>query len=320
MAGSAVLLVNLGTPDAAEVPAVARYLREFLMDPHVIDMHVVPRWMLVNAMIVPFRAAKSTAAYQSIWSAEGSPLLAHTRALGEALARLTGLRVAVGMRYGNPSIAAAVAELGDADDIVVVPLYPQYAASSTRTAVEVVERVLAGRRYRIVEPFYADPGFLDAVADVARPRLEGADHVLFSFHSLPERHVLDSDAGCRLDDACCARIPPTCYRAHCLATVRGLVERLAPPAWSVSYQSRLGREKWLTPNTEAVLTKLGARGVKRLGVLVPSFTADCLETLEEIGIRGAETFKAAGGGELVRVDCVNSSPRWVEALGRLVGS
>lgn len=320
-----VLLINLGTPDSPEVRDVRRYLREFLMDGRVIDIPALPRWLLVNGVIAPFRAPKSAHAYRSVWMREGSPLMVWSRALeSEVRARLPGVPVALAMRYGRPSIAEALAALGDVARIVAVPLYPQYASSTTGTALEALYAALGARvavpSVSVVPPFWASPGWLDATAAVARPAVDGADWVLFSFHGLPTRHLVAADASCRLDDACCARVPPFCYRAQCLATARALAERLVPGSdrWSVSFQSRLGRAEWLAPATETVLRDLPKRGVKTLAVLTPSFVADCLETVEEIGMRGAEVFHEAGGAEFRRAPCVNADPDWAQALVGMV--
>lgn len=316
-----VLLINLGTPDSPEVGDVRRYLREFLMDGRVIDMPAVPRWLLVNGVIAPFRAPKSAHAYKSVWTREGSPLMVHSRALeAEVRAGLPGVPVALAMRYGRPSIADGVAALGDVARIVAVPLYPQYASSTTGTALEALYDVLGARvgvpSVAVVPPFWASPGWLDASAAVAREAVDGADWVLFSFHGLPVSHIKTADSGCRLDDLCCGRVPPFCYRAQCLATARALAERLVPGSdrWSVAFQSRLGRAEWLTPATEAVLQELPKKGVKTLAVLTPSFVSDCLETVEEIGLRGAEVFKDAGGVDFRRAPCVNADPAWAAAL------
>jgi ferrochelatase len=323
-----VLLINLGTPDGPDTASVRRYLRQFLMDGRVLDIPTPARWMLVNLVIAPFRSPKSAKAYRAVWRNDGSPLLSYSKALSQALAEKLGQRVVLAMRYGNPSIAAAITELGEVDRIVAVPLYPQYASSSTGTALGALFAELGARTFvppvSILPPFFEDPGFLDAQAALAREAVAGADHVLFSYHSLPERHIRAATPGCQLTDACClpasGRVPPSCYRAQCLATTRGLVARLglAPGGWSESFQSRLGREAWLKPATDAVVPELARRGVKRLTVLCPSFVADCLETLEEIGIRAKEEFLAAGGEELRLVPCVNADPAWVSALARRV--
>ncbi len=320
-----ILVVNLGTPDAPETAAVRRYLRQFLMDARVVDIPTPARWMLVNLVIAPFRASKSAHAYRAIWTRDGSPLRVHSQALADALQERLGERVALAMRYGAPSIAEGIARLGEVDRIVVVPLYPQYASPTTGSVLEEVYRVLAGRVWvppvDVLPPFFNDPGFLDVQARLAADAAAGADHVLFSYHGLPVRQVKAASPTCQLG-ACCEApsVPPWCYRAQCLATTRGLVERLGlrPGQFTTSFQSRLGQAEWLGPATDVVVAELAGMGTKRLAVVCPSFVSDCLETLEEIGIRAKESFRAAGGEELRLVPCVNAETDWADALARRI--
>ena len=327
-----VLLVNLGTPDAPTTPAVRRYLHEFLSDPRVVDIPAAARWMLVNLVILPTRPARSAEAYRKVWMPEGSPLLFHSRALTEAVQQGLGAGYAVelGMRYGNPSLPDALARLRakGARSLTVVPLYPQYAASSTGSSLERVYEVVAKLwnipALQVVPPFFDDAQFLDAFAKVARPVLAEArpDHVLFSFHGLPERQVQKSDgsgAHCLKSPTCCEVSVPAnawCYRHQCYVTARGIAERLgiASSEMTVSFQSRLGRTPWVKPYTDVLLPELAQRGVKRIAVLCPSFVADCLETLEEISIRAKDTFLAAGGEALTLVPSLNAEPLWVAAV------
>jgi ferrochelatase len=316
---------------------VRRYLREFLSDPRVIDIPALPRWLLVNLVIAPFRPRTSAEAYRKIWGPEGSPLLAHGRALCAGVARALGpdFTVALGMRYGRPSIPEALAELAAAGvgRIVALPLYPQWAESSTgstRARLEEAYRALGGAPpLRVLPAFFDAPGFVEAFAAVARPVLAGArpDHVLFSYHGLPERQVKAADptrGHCLAGPGCCEAPPPEvlarCYRAQCLATTRALARSLAlgPGTFSTSFQSRLGRTPWIRPFTDQVLPELAASGVKRLVVLCPSFVADCLETLEEIGIRGREQWESLGGAQLTLVPSLNSHPSWVEAVAAMI--
>jgi ferrochelatase len=327
-----LLLINLGTPDEPTTPAVRRYLREFLGDPRVLDINAVGRSLLLNLVILPRRPAKSALAYQAIWDKErGSPLLYHSQDLAAGVAKAlgTGWQVELAMRYGKPSIASAMAALEHTDRIVVLPLFPQYASSSTGTAiVRVME--LARERWNvpaldIVPAFFDDPGFLGAFEAVARPAIAKAvpDHVLFSFHGLPVRQIEKTDATgahCFKSETCCDTLAnPNCYRAQSYATARSLAARLelANDKYTVCFQSRLGRTPWIKPYTDIVLDELAKQGVKRLAVMCPAFVADCLETVEEIGIRAVDQWKAAGGEELVLIPSLNATQPWIDAVAAI---
>lgn len=331
-----LLLVNLGTPEAPETGAVRRYLREFLSDSRVLDIPAPARWALLELFILPTRPARSAAAYRKVWTDEGSPLLANSRRLAARLQEGLGREWAVelGMRYGKPSLESALAKLSSTGvrTLTVLPLYPQYASSSTGSTLERVYE-LTGKAWnvpalRVVPPFFDHPAFLDAWTEVARPALAAArpDHVLFSFHGLPERHVLKSDTSgrhCLKSAGCCdVSVPENrwCYRAQCFRTARALAGRLGLPAeqTTVAFQSRLGRTPWLKPYTDLLLPELAAKGVRRLAVLCPAFVADCLETLEEIGIRARADFLRAGGEALTLVPSLNAHPAWVRGLVRMV--
>jgi protoporphyrin/coproporphyrin ferrochelatase len=331
-----LLLINLGTPDAPTTSAVRRYLAQFLADPRVLDMNGFGRWLLLHGVILRTRPRQSAEAYAKVWTDRGSPLLFHSRDLTDKVRdRLgDGWHVELAMRYGSPSIESALdafRQLG-IDRIVVLPLFPQFASSSTGSALEVVFRAAAARwnvpQLAVVEPFYDDPGYLDAFAAIGAPIIaaERADHVLFSFHGLPERQILKSDdtgQHCLRADDCCDAIVAAnrnCYRAQSFATARALAARLELPegGWSVAFQSRLGRIPWIKPYTDVVLDELAAAGVKRLAVYSPAFVADCLETLEELGLRAREQFLAAGGEHLVLIPSLNSSDAWADAVVNLV--
>lgn len=328
-----LLLVNLGTPSAPETGPVRRYLRQFLSDPRVIDINPLGRWLLLNLFILPFRPKTSAAAYRKVWTERGSPLLVHSLDLLEKVrARLPGVPVELGMRYQEPSLALALERLlrAGCDRLTVFPLYPQYASSATGSTLEEVWR-LAGRLWNtpalsVVPPFYDHPAFLDAFAKVARPVLDevAPDLVLMSFHGLPERQVKKSDAAgnhCLAAAGCCDAIGDAnrmCYRAHCYATARGLAERLGVAGkYEVAFQSRLGRTPWIRPFTDVRVRELAAAGTKRIAVLCPSFVADCLETLEEVGLRLREDFLAHGGEELRLVPSLNATEAWVDAVVEL---
>ena len=330
-----ILLIQLGTPAEPSALGVVRYLREFLSDARVLDLPAAGRALLLYGAILPLRTSKTAAAYRKIWTAEGSPLLVHSKELLAKLrARLPGAAIELGMRYGQPSIRAALERLRwrGCDELTVLPLYPQYASSSTGSGLALVYRE-AARLWntpfvRVVPPFHADAGFQDAIVRIGRPVLAdlAPDHVLFSFHGLPERHIAKSDEGrgyCLSAPACCDALGAdnvNCYRAQCFATARALAASLAlaPGSWSTTFQSRLGRTPWIRPYTDLALVELAERGARKVAVFCPSFVADCLETLEEIGLRAADDFRAAGGRELRLVPSLNAHPAWIETVARLV--
>ena len=332
---SGVLLINLGSPDSTAVPDVRRYLGEFLMDPRVLDVPWPVRWCMVNLAILPGRPAKSAEAYQKIWTRDGSPLVATSRNVQRELQRRVGgsLAVELAMRYQNPGIEPAIMRLRGqgVTDLLVFPLFPHFAMSSFETtavrAQEAAARLAPEMRLKVVDPYFSDPGYIAALVASAQEFLAaGFDHLLFSFHGLPERHLRKADATgrhCLASPGCCETSSPargTCYRAQCLATARAFVEAAGIPAnkSSVSFQSRLGRDPWLKPYTDFELPRLAGSGVEKLLVICPAFVSDCLETLEEIAMRGREIFLAAGGRELALIPCLNEHPRWLDALEKLV--
>lgn len=331
-----VLLVNLGTPDAPRRREVRRYLAEFLSDPRVLDMPAPARWLLLHGQILRTRPRVAAAAYAKVWTEQGSPLRVHSLALRDAVrdALGDGFRVELGMRYGRPSIASAVDALCTAgvSRIVALPLFPQYSEAATGSARARIEEVVAARPgappLEMLGDFYDDAGFIAAEEKVARPLLDSfrPDHVLLSYHGLPERQVKASDTTglhCLARDRCCDAIVSAnarCYRAHCFATSRALQNALSldPQRCSVSFQSRLGRTPWIRPFTDERLPELAAEGVKRLAVMCPAFVADCLETLEEIEIRAREQWLSLGGEALLLVPSLNAHPAWVQAVVRML--
>ncbi len=333
-----VLLLQLGTPDSASTRDVRRYLSEFLSDPRVMDVPTPVRWLLLNAVILPFRPRKSAEAYQKIWTDDGSPLLVHTEALATAVQDELGdgYIVEFGMRYGSPSIADALDRLTarDVTDIRVLPLFPQYASSAGGSATERTMNLLADRlnvpAVSFLPEFYDEPGYVSAVAEVAAPHLAAfrPDHILFSYHGLPERQVKKADPTgihCLAADGCCDAIGPLnrhCYRAQCFATTRLVAAalELSPDAYSTAFQSRLAGTPWITPQTDRVLQGLHDAGIRRLAVFTNSFVADCLETLEEIGIRLRNQWQELGGDELLLIPCVNESPTWVDTVVSMVSN
>lgn len=323
-----VLLMNLGSPDSTAVPDVRKYLREFLMDKRVLDAPYPIRWAVVNLTILPKRPAQSAEAYRTIWAEEGSPLIVAGKKLREAIQTRVTVPVELAMRYQSPSVQSAVDSLvaQGVTEIILFPLFPHYAMSSYETAVvkvrETVERK-GNVKLSVIEPYYDHPAFISALVASAEPYLaEPYDHLLFSFHGLPERHMRKADPTghhCLTSPNCCEVPSPahkTCYRAQCFKTVRDFAKLAAldPKKYSVSFQSRLGREPWLHPYTDMEFERLAKEGVKKLLVICPAFVADCLETLEEIQIRGRETFLHAGGETLRQIPCLNLHPKWVEAV------
>jgi len=335
MTKKGVLLINLGSPDSTSVADVRKYLGEFLMDGRVLDAPYPIRWCVVNLAILPSRPKQSAEAYEKIWTKQGSPLVVTSRNVQRELQQRMGDEVAVvlAMRYQSPSIESAIASLRlqGVRDLLVVPLFPHYAMSSFETAFVRAQEIAAKKapemKLKVIEPYYNDPGYIGALAASASGFLaSGYDHLLFSFHGLPERHLRKSDttgAHCLKVPNCCETPSPahnTCYRAQCFATVRAFVEAAGVPAgkYSTAFQSRLGRDPWLKPYTDFEIERLAKEGVKKLLVICPAFVSDCLETLEEIAMRGREIFTEAGGGEFDLIPCMNEHPRWLEALENLV--
>jgi ferrochelatase len=331
----AVLLANLGSPNSPAVGDVRRYLREFLGDERVLDLPAPLRWLLLETVILRTRPKRSARAYSKIWTAEGSPLVVATERVARALARRLGgtLPVHVAMRYGKPSTPAAIAALAaeGCQELLLFPQYPHYAMSSWETAVVRVTTEAAARapnmRIRCVLPYYGDADFIEVLHTVAAPTLaRGYDHILFSYHGLPARHLRKADsshAHCLCSADCCTSPSPahaTCYRAQCVRTTAAFAHRagLDPARYSMSFQSRLAGEPWLEPFTDLEFERLPKTGVKKLLVLCPSFVADCLETLEEISIAGRELFLEAGGEQFERISCPNDHPVYVDFLANRV--
>lgn len=309
-----VLLVNLGTPDHPTTRAVRRFLRQFLSDPKVIGINPISRHLLVNLIILPFRPRRSAAAYQKIWTGAGSPLLVHTEALGREVSKRLGQGyvVEIGMRYGNPSIRSGLERIVQrgVEEIRLLPLFPQYASASFGSAEEEVRRVAREipnvPPIRTIPPFYNHPGFIKGLTEVGRPVLERVrpDHILMSFHGLPVRQIEKGDP----------------YLSQCQETARLLAKALNLPegATTVSFQSRLGRTAWIRPYTDQVVIDLAKQGNKNIIVFCPAFVTDCLETLEEIGIRARESALQHGAESLELVPSLNTDPRWVETVCEMV--
>jgi ferrochelatase len=330
MTEQALLLVNLGSPASTQVVDVRRYLNQFLMDPYVIDLPWPVRRLLVSLILIK-RPEQSAHAYASIWWPEGSPLVVLSQRLTDAVRPYwTEGPVELAMRYGEPSIEQKLVKLAGQGitQVTLAPLYPHFADSTVTTVVEEARRVIRERGLKIklalLQPFFDQPEYLQALVDSARPHLDQPfDHLLLSFHGLPERHLHKTDptgSHCLKSEDCCQRaegaVLASCYRAQCIQSAEAFARLagLRPDQWSVSFQSRLGRAKWIEPYTETRLDELAKRGVKKLLVMCPAFVADCIETLEEIGDRGREQFTEAGGEDLQLVPCLNTHDEWVKAL------
>ena len=333
MSQKGVLIMNLGSPDSPKVGDVRRYLRQFLMDGRVIDAPLPIRFMIVEGFILPFRPKNSAEAYEQIWTREGSPLISSGRKTVEALRSGLDLPIELAMRYQNPSVKEGLGKLHEqgVTDCYLIPLFPHYAMSSFETAVEHVQSVakkhFSGMKVEVIPPYYQHSEYLESLAARTRPYLEKEyDHLLFSFHGIPERHLRKSDptgTHCLCVENCCEVESPAhafCYRAQCFATVRELVKLLDIPKekYSVSFQSRLGRDPWLKPYTDFEIPRLVEEGKKRMKVICPAFVSDCLETIEEIGMRGKELFEEAGGTDFELIPCLNEHPRWIDALTHFI--
>jgi protoporphyrin/coproporphyrin ferrochelatase len=328
-----ILLVNLGSPDSTAVPDVRRYLDQFLMDARVVDY---PRWVrsiLVRGVILNVRPRRSAEAYKQVWTDQGSPLIVISKRLRDALQARVQEPVALGMRYQNPSIEAGIKDLlarqPDLSEILLVPLYPQYAMSTTESVVvetqETLRRLGLKLELRVLPPWYEHPAYIAALEAVVRPGLQaGFDHVLFSYHGVPKRQIRRSDvtgSHC-LTEGCCNVPSPAhafCYRHQVTRTTAALAAKLGlqPDQYSMSFQSRLGGG-WLEPFTDKQLERFPKRGIKNLAVLCPAFISDCLETLEEISVEGKEIFERAGGERFTYIPCLNDHPAWLEALEQLI--
>jgi ferrochelatase len=330
-----LVLLNLGTPDSPQPSDVRTYLKQFLMDPYVVDIPFLFRWLLVHGAILPKRPVTSGAAYEKIWTSRGSPLFFH---LVDLVARvseeLKDWQVVPAMRYGKPSIEEALVRLkrDQVKELIIFPLYPQYSLAATESSLSECRKVLAKLNWdvpvRFVPAFFEEQSFISAFVKVAQKSLQQYpfDHILFSFHGLPERQVKKTDPSgsyCLSQPHCCDQILPVnqnCYRAQCYRTAHLMAQqmRLTQDQYTVCFQSRLGRTPWIKPFSDAFYRELPKRGVKKLAVICPSFVADCLETLEEVQIRGREEFVLHGGEDLKLVPSLNSSEAWVESVVQLV--
>ena len=328
----AILLVNLGSPDSPSVPDVRRYLNEFLMDGRVIDLAWPVRRFVVGLILIN-RPKESGHAYEKIWTKDGSPLVAISRNVQKLLQTRLTVPVELAMRYQNPSIESAVKNLAakGATDVLLIPMFPHYAMASYESAVvrvqEIAAKLAPQMKLTVQPPYFEDADYIAALVASAQDYLKDYDHLLFSYHGIPERHLRKSDptgCHCLAKENCCEVASPahaTCYRAQCFATTRAFVKLTGVPAekYSVSFQSRLGKDAWLKPYTDYELPRLAIEGKKKMLVICPAFVSDCLETIEEIGMRGCEQFMAGSGKEYTRIPCLNEHPQWIAALEKMVG-
>lgn len=324
-----LLLLNLGSPDSFSVPDVKKYLQEFLMDERVIDAPYLVRSVIVKGFILPFRPKRSAHAYQKVWTKDGSPLLVITKDFKKEVEQLVNMPVAISMRYGNPTPQKAIDELlsknRNITKLYVAPLYPHYAMSSYETAIKHVLNQIKDRfEVKVLKPFYNQSGYIDVLADSIRPHLQNqsSPHLLFSYHGLPVRHLKKSDCTgmhCYSNSDCCnisSRAWDTCYKHQVTETSKLVAEKLGlkEGEWSISFQSRLGRDEWIKPFTAEVFETYPSRGIKDLVVACPAFVADCLETLEEIAIAGKESFISSGGNSFSVIPCLNTFKPWVHTF------
>ncbi len=316
-----VLLVNLGSPDSTDPKDVKKYLDEFLMDPRVIDLSKWARTLLVRGIILNTRPKKSAEAYKKIWWKEGSPLIVISERLQKKVQQSVNIPVALAMRYGSMTLKKGLQELVDqgVNQVLVIPLYPQFAMATTETInvrVEELRRAFFPNvDLSFLPAFYNREGYIDVLAKSIAEHLKDKDYdqLLFSYHGVPERHIRKSDitkSHCKIDGSCCAtpsKAHQFCYRHQCLETTRLVAEKLhlKPGAYSTSFQSRLGFDPWLQPYTDRTIERMGKMGIKRLAIVTPAFVSDCLETLEEIAMEGEEIFHEVGGEEFTAVPCLN---------------
>ncbi len=330
MQNKAILLVNLGSPEKAEKKQVRSYLNQFLMDPYVIQLPWPLRRLIVSMFVLPTRPKASAHAYQSIWTDEGSPLVVYSEIVRRKLQRKLDIPVSLAMRYGKPSIEKQLLALADNPTIRQVhfmPLYPHYAESTVTTTVKEAQRVIKQHKLKIeikvLTPFYQHMGYINALVNSAKNYLQQPfDHLVFSYHGLPELHITKLDKSkkhCLKQADCCQqpdKVHQYCYRHQVFKTTELFVQQtgLSKDKYSVAFQSRLGRAKWLGPSTEDTIKQLAQQGKKNILVICPAFVTDCLETLEEIEMQGLQVFQQAGGEKLTLIPCLNDNPEWIDLL------
>ena len=325
-----ILLNNLGSPDSTQTKDVKKYLGEFLMDERVIDIPYIKRWILINGIILNVRPKKSSSAYKKIWWKEGSPLVVISKRFAKKIIKKIDIPLALAMRYGSISMEKGIKELVDkgVTEIFLIPLYPHYAMSSYETVVTKAEEILAEKypnvKLDVLPPFYKNPGYIKAMSNNISNHLKNFDydHILFSYHGIPERHILKSDvtkSHCKIDGSCCERnsvAHHTCYRHQCFETTKEIAKslNLKEGTYSNSFQSRLLKDPWLKPYTDFELEKFPSEGKKKIAVITPAFVSDCLETLEEIAMEGKDEFLKFGGTDFKHIPCMNDNDDWVDEM------
>ncbi|EKT3963174.1 ferrochelatase [Flavobacterium psychrophilum] len=329
-----VLLVNLGSPESPTAKDVKPYLDEFLMDKYVIDVPYLLRALLVRGIILRKRPEKSAEAYAKIWTPEGSPLIVISKKTHKKVQALTDIPVSLAMRYGTMTILKGLQELSDkgVNEVMLFPLYPQHAMASTTTILVLAEELRAKHfpdmSFTIVPAFYNKPDYSKALANSIQKHLASYnyDHLLFSYHGIPERHIRKTDvtkSHCKIDGSCCNTPSPAhefCYRHQCYETTKQVVKLLGIPEgkYSQTFQSRLAGDKWLTPYTDVEVNKMPKKGIKKLAVVTPAFVSDCLETLEEIAMEANHQFKENGGEEFLAIPCMNDEDQWCEVIANWI--
>lgn len=329
-----VLLVNLGSPDSPEKKDVKKYLRQFLMDERVIDEPLWLRTLLVKGIILNTRPRKSAKAYKKIWWDEGSPLIVLSNRLLKKVNNLTSVNVSLAMRYGNPSIFDGIKELSEKGitEILLIPLYPQHAMASTETILVLAEKIrkenFSHIEFTNLPAFYNHPDYIRVLSNSIQDHLNGKewDHLLFSYHGIPERHIRKTDitnSHCKIDGKCCNNSSPAhefCYRHHCYETTKKVAKylELKDGSYSSSFQSRLAGQPWLKPYTDKVVENFANNGTKKMAIVTPAFVSDCLETLEEIGMEAKDDFIEKGGEQFHVIPCLNDNDSWVKVLSRWI--
>ncbi|HEX9828465.1 MAG TPA: ferrochelatase [Flavobacteriaceae bacterium] len=329
-----VLLVNLGSPDSPDPKDVKTYLGEFLMDERVIDVPLWARTLLVKGIILNTRPKASSSAYKKIWWEEGSPLIVISERLKTKIQKQIEVPVALAMRYGNMTIKKGLQELVDkgVEDVFLIPLYPQFAMATTETILVLAEQIRKNHfpnlKITDLPPFYNNLDYIEVLSKSISDQLKGKtyEHLLFSYHGVPERHIRKSDvtkSHCKIDGNCCytpSKAHEFCYRHQCLEVTRLVAEKLSlkEGTYSTSFQSRLGFDPWLQPYTDRTIERLGKQGVKNMAIVTPAFVSDCLETLEEIAMEGAEIFHEMGGQNFTTIPCLNDDDNWVALLSNWV--